>query len=143
MIIRMIERDPMDLVRKVRVRWVEHVEKYLGDIVGFATALLDQSGFYSMCYMADHWCPISVVPKQEQIPVTEPPFFETDLEIEERYDPQLTQEDPKTGRMTNIWWGPFARADEIVQYIEGRYKYYIDLAIKKLKDPTFKYPFEE
>jgi len=138
----MVERDPLDLVKKTRVRWVEHLKKYLGDIVGFATALMDQAGFYVMCYMADHWRPISIVPKQEQVIDEEPPFFETELEIEDKHDPQLTKEDPSTGTLSNIWFGPYTADDEIVQHIENRFKYYMELAIKKIENPDYLFPFK-
>ena len=143
MIIRVIERDPLDLVQKTRARWVEQFQKYLGDIVGFITALMGQSGFYVMCYMADHFLPLSIGIKSEQDLPTAHPFYEMEIEIEDRTDPRLTKEDPLTGNMTNIWFGPYTRTDELVQHLQNRFKYYIDLAIKRLKDPSFKYPFEQ
>ena len=141
MIIKIIEKDPMALIQKVRARWVEHFKNYVGDIVSFATEFMEQSGFFIYCYMADHWLPISIAPQPEQDLNPSNIYFQTEIELDEKTDMQFTKEDPMTGYLTNVWFGPYVRGDELVQLIEARYKHYMELSVKKLKNPEYKYPF--
>ena len=135
MIIKLKENNPEKLFLTLKAHWDERSKTNIGNVVDFVDELMKQSGFATYFYHTDFWAPISIVRKKEFETEDNPEDFITELEIEAKIDEQITGQKVNYTEY-NTWYGKFGRNSEIVIYLDGRYKHYMKLAVKKFNLPT-------
>ncbi|NHI92333.1 MAG: hypothetical protein EAX96_07500 [Candidatus Lokiarchaeota archaeon] len=135
MFIKIKEKDQDAFFHRMRVHWDEKSKSVVGNIVDFTDELMRQSGFAAFFYHLDFWTPISIIKKREYETEDDPSDYIYEIEIEDIIDDQLTGTEGKSTEY-NTWYGRYGQKSELVQYINNRYKYYVNLAIKKFNIQT-------
>ena len=131
MIIRIKENNPERLIQVMRAHWDEKSKTVIGNIVDFADELMKQSGYAIFFYHVNFWTPVSIIRKRKYETEDKPDDYIYEIDIEKRIDDQLTGQSGDSNEY-NTWYGRYGQKSELVQYINNRYKHYMNIMIKKL-----------